>query len=106
MFPLPPSLAKVDGGGPVSLERVPEGERRREDAERQVREGQRGDERVPRVGPQLPVDVRYVSYFLAPFLGHLYDFTATEDLQNLNSATNVVMKLHPSLRGRRRGARR
>ena len=59
MFPLPPSLAKVDGGGPVSLERVPEGERRREDAERQVREGQRGDERVPRVGPQLPVDVRY-----------------------------------------------
>ena len=26
-----------------------------------------------------------VSYFLAPFLGHLYDFT--EELQNLNSAT-------------------
>ena len=38
----------------MSLERVPEGERRGEDAQRQVGEGQRRDERVARVDPQLP----------------------------------------------------
>ena len=42
----------------MSLERVPEGERRGEDAQRQVREGQRRDERVARVHAQLPAKER------------------------------------------------
>ena len=48
----------------MSLERVPEGERRGEDAQRQVGEGQRRDERVARVDPQLPaIEIQCLSKF-------------------------------------------
>ena len=70
---MPSLLSKVQRGRPVTLERVPKGERRGEDAERQVREGQRSDERVPRVHSQLPVVERYEFIFSHRFRGQLYD---------------------------------
>ena len=44
------------------LERVPERERRREDAEREVGEGEGRDERIPRVDAQLPVGCRFLTH--------------------------------------------
>ena len=50
---LAPCLTRVPSERPVPLEHRPECERRGEDAEEEVRGGERDDERVARVRPQL-----------------------------------------------------